>query len=127
VERKPYILFLDDERDPASTAQQPARKIVDGLLMMHPGAELVWAKTSAEFDRALAERGLPVAASFDHDIQEVRDDHEVTGLTCARRLCEACRDSGSPLPEHYVHSSNPSGAVNIRAEFAFYKKHHNWM
>jgi hypothetical protein len=122
-----YIIFLDDERDPLHTAHQPARQIVDTLISEMPQAKLMWAKNSTEFKYIIDLYGIPAAVSFDHDINEIDGESEVTGLSCARLVCNLCLDTHAQLPRTFVHTSNPAGRDNIIGEIKFYVKHHSWM
>ena len=100
----PYRLFLDDERWP-SLSQLPG----DGWAIV---------RSVAEAQRIIAEFGMPVFVSFDHDL----GDGAPTGMDFARWLVDQDLD-GNPLPPNfsfYVHSQNPVGAENIRSYLGKY-------
>jgi hypothetical protein len=86
----PWNLFLDDLRDPP------------------PGREWVVCRSTEEALAAVAERGMPVFASLDHDLGG--DD---TTMVFLRRLAAEHWDGRSPPPESTVHSANPVGKMNI--------------
>jgi len=81
-----------------------------------------------EFVDYIIKNGLPSRISFDHDLSwehypqdELRMGgpidyskfKEKTGLDAAKWLVEYCDSKNLPLPEWFVHSSNPVGRMNI--------------
>jgi hypothetical protein len=90
---RPYKLYIDDLRDPAS-----------------PGWEI--ARSSAQANALLETRGCPSGISFDHDLGG--DD---TAMAVVKRLIEMDMDAeGHFIPGNFafaVHSANPVGRDNI--------------
>jgi hypothetical protein len=107
----PYALFLDDERDPATTALDPAWRAATGLPPLAPhGLELVIARTFAEACAIVRDRGFPRFVHFDNDLGE---RHE--GRDFAHWLVQRDLDlTGLPADFAYdVHSRNPIGREAI--------------
>ena len=99
-----YKLFLDDERFPPD---------MDG-----EGYRLwVIVRNYNEFVECLQMYGMPEFISFDHDLGDSLDGYE-----CAKWLGMRCVDSGTNIPEFYVHSQNPVGANNINFYLASAQK-----
>jgi hypothetical protein len=103
-----YLLFLDDERLPASNMNN---------------AQI--ARSYDEAVRIMLERGCPASISFDHDL-----GIDKTGYDLARWLVERDLDlNGDFIPSTFrfeVHSQNPVGASNIRkylTQYLEYKLH----
>lgn len=114
--KKPYYIFLDDERHPA---QVKWTQIPD----------LPWTvvRNYGNFKALITVKGyLPEFISFDHDlsiehyknlVKDESDYHkynEKTGYDCAKWLVQYCLNSEQPLPKYTVHSLNPIGSQNIK-------------
>ena len=123
--KRPYFIFLDDERFPRDVKWT---KIPD----------LHWTvvRNYNNF-RSLIElkEYLPEFISFDHDLayQHYADlcnsetDYakytEKTGYDCAKWLVEYCMKNNLKIPEYTVHSLNPIGAKNIITILENFKKY----
>lgn len=118
-----WKLFLDDDADivrrPEITLENPAwRKTMD-LPLDPPNTDRNilgdWkiARSYAEAVALFDEFGLPVFASFDHDLADGKD-----GIAVVHRMIEIDLDSnGEALSEEFafeVHSGNRVGRANIR-------------
>ena len=136
-----YNLFLDDIRQPSHAYIYPKRDsagiIIDARSLKNTSGiddtDWVVVRNYADFVRALDERGLPAAVSFDHDLHEEHIKHyysvtestgvieygnlkEKTGKHCAEAFIEKCKQmQPNKLPDVYVHSANKYGAEQIRA------------
>ncbi len=95
---QPYILFLDDHRDPPDKLKNVsiiARSYDDAVSV------LKWC-------------GVPMIISFDHDLGEGK-----TGYDFAKYFCDQVLDGKINLDlnefDFTVHSENPVGAKNIEA------------
>lgn len=101
-----YHLFLDDERDPPSSA----------AALLQNGIGLATVRNIVEAQEVVIEMGIPRFISFDHDLGE----NEPTGYDFARWLSEYIMDNDVPFVEFdwYVHSQNPVGADNINGFLA---------
>jgi len=51
--------------------------------------------------------------SFDHDLGDVNNDVEKTGMDCAKFLINYLMDNNNKIPKIYVHSDNTVGSENI--------------
>lgn len=111
-----YKLFLDDERN---------------LREIYPLAdndEWIIVRTYDEFTQTIAQNGLPVEISFDHDLSAEHYPNretegqpidyslhiEKSGYDCAKWLVDHCLKKGiDVLPTCHIHSANPIGKENI--------------
>lgn len=107
---RPYMMFLDDERDP--TSEYCAKQGVPQTRLGHGAIE--WTVTT-DYDSFvslvsdnLAAGSFPSTVWFDHDLGEGK-----SGLEAARWLSELCLSEGIPLPRFASHSSNPDGKKAI--------------
>lgn len=92
-----YYVFLDDERFPPNDGKP--------WVIIRKFEDFIW---------HVARHGLPEFVSFDHDIQDFKDDEERTGYTCVQWLIEYMMDNNIKKPiDFYVHSQNPIGKKNI--------------
>ena len=111
----PYRLFVDDERDPAFLAFLATQGVHD---LVQDGPWVI-ARTQAEAQRIITERGLPELISFDHDYgaPEAGNGHDL-----AKWLVEQGLDGRLDLRalKYQVHSRNPVGRVNIRGVLGSY-------
>jgi hypothetical protein len=111
---KPYILFLDDEREPSYVPEL--------LLSEFP---VVVARSFSEAVQIVSVMGAPHHISFDHDIASFDESgKEQTGYDFAKWLCEEdMNDTISLRNTNYnVHSMNPIGAKNIKNYLSSYFK-----
>lgn len=107
-----FILWLDDERDPA-------------LFLPPTNCEVVWVKTYREFAEVLSLRGHEVGAvHFDHDLGEGEGNLIETGFgprwasgkDCADFLLKRVVEGHITRPiALFCHSMNPVGRHNIEA------------
>lgn len=113
-----WKLFLDDDADgsrrPAISVENPSWRARMGLPLTPPDTwslgDWVIARSYDEAVAAFAERGMPVFASFDHDLGDGKD-----GMSVVRFMIEHDLDHAS-LPREFayeVHSANPVGRENI--------------
>jgi hypothetical protein len=126
------LLWLDDYRNPYINEEGRVPK----------GAwNIVWVTSYKEFVKYILQEGMPHAISFDHDLadehytppkywndyeaskayQEAQTYKEKTGYDCAKWLVDYCMDSGTMLPQYFVHSANPVGADNIHHYLSNYQ------
>ncbi len=101
------LLWLDDVRNPFEN---------DGeWLIFTPikANEVIWVKSYDEFVAWITENGLPDGIAFDHDLADVEEIEEKTGLDCAKWLVEYCIDNDALLPLFSSQSANPPGRENI--------------
>lgn len=113
--KKPYYIFLDDERFPKHVkwTQIP---------------DLPWTiiRDYNNFKSLIELKGyLPEFITFDHDLAlqhyanlcNSETDYskytEKTGYDCAKWLIEYCQINNFKIPDYTVHSLNPVGAKNI--------------
>ena len=102
-----YTLFIDDERIPA---------------LSEAGSVIVIARSSAAAISIVKELGMPQKICFDHDLGG--DD---TSINFLRWVVNESLDGNVKIPENFtfsVHSQNPIGAENIRANLAGFLKFH---
>jgi hypothetical protein len=135
-----YNLFLDDLRKPEHAYIYPKRDsggviITSSSLKNLSGIDnddWVIVRSYEEFVSTIEERGLPIAVSFDHDLDEehIRHYYKVTestgvieygnlkiktGKHCAEYFVEQCKKQNIDwLPYVYVHSANRWGVKEIR-------------
>ena len=110
------LLFLDDIRMPQ-----------DCVIYMNHSVELYlkeWTivRSYGEFTKWIIEHGLPDVISFDHDLGDITNDIELSGMDCAKWLVEYCMDNQTNLPQCIVHSQNPVGSANINGLFKSFLK-----
>lgn len=95
-----YKMFIDDIRNPSIPEYEIVRSSADAINMMK-------------------DMGCPGFISFDHDLGG--DD---TSMAAVNFLIEADLDSNGefipPWFDFYVHSSNPSGKINIESKMNSY-------
>lgn len=118
------ILFLDDERN-----------LEDVYWQNYPHYKyLITVRSFATFEVALMQLHekheiYETLFSFDHDIQDIKNNVEYTGKHCMTRLIELIMDCQyDPYQINYVvHSKNPVGKANIdglfQAYLNFYKQY----
>jgi hypothetical protein len=99
--KKPWKLFLDDERDPVDNTWIVCRSIYEVI-------------------KEVDNRGFPDYVSFDHDLGPNQKDstYDNTGIRTAHYLIDQVLDGRFLLPDNfdwYVHSQNPIGAENINS------------
>lgn len=121
--KKPYYIFLDDERNPCEVkwTQIP---------------DLPWTvvRTYGNFKALITVKGyLPEFISFDHDLgiehysnlvkneSDYNKYKEKTGYDCAKWLIDYCAQNELTIPKYTIHSLNPIGASNIRSLLESYK------
>jgi hypothetical protein len=121
-----YKLFLDDFRDPRDAFFYKGFPIYND--------EWIVVRNYNEFIKAIEERGIPEAVSFDHDLADAHynqptqidyndESQEKTGYHCAKWLINYCIDNKKELPAIIlVHSFNPAGSQNIWSLFNTYWK-----
>ncbi len=97
---EPIHLWLDDERDPAHPATQKRYGST---------GDEVWVKTVPEAMEYL-QRCTVESISLDHDLGE----GQATGYDLAKWIEKQAYNWTIPPFKWEVHSSNPSGAFNIR-------------
>lgn len=118
-----YRLFLDDVRQPADVA---AYIMPCGLKSLYHYPEWTIARDLEAFKSIISEQGMPAFISFDHDLglpqTELQDEAEITGVACARWLCDYAAAHNVPLPPYQIHSTNPAGRENIISVLESYKK-----
>ena len=110
---RPYILWLDDERDPKVWVKDIVSK---DILKQHLKVE--WVKNYREFTTWIKKNGLPAVICFDHDLGE-----QQSGFDCAKYLVEYCLDNKALLPKWFIQSANPPGRANINGLLNGFKKH----
>jgi hypothetical protein len=125
--RLKYNLFLDDERN-----------VADVKWVQYPLVHWVVVRNYQEFVDTVIKNGIPERVSFDHDLA---DQHyleyvksietknfdynavsEKTGYHACMWLIEYCLEKNIPFPEHYIHTLNPIGRINIQSLIDTYKK-----
>lgn len=92
-----YILFLDDEREPA-----------DALIAT--GVEVVVCRNFNEAVSTTFLRGFPSHFCFDHDL----GDNSKTGYDFAKWLVYTYLDNEPREIKYSIHSQNPVGVANIK-------------
>ena len=116
-----YNLFLDDDEN----------RIPQKLSWCElPFVNWIIVRTHDEFIECVANHGLPVMVSFDHDLADnhYQEYHranegdkkldynnykEKTGYHVAQWLAQYCIDNKLKLPVYFVHSMNYMGKQNI--------------
>lgn len=94
-----YYIFLDDERFPPDNDGKP-------WIIVRKFEDFIW---------QISRLGIPEFISFDHDIQDFKDDDERTGYTCAKWLVEYMMNNKIDIYiDYFVHSQNSEGAKNIK-------------
>ena len=112
-------LYLDDVRQPS----QSGLFCEPELIPLYNKEKWDIVRNYHEFVAWIELNGLPDVISFDHDLADVHyhaviNQEEIrylehTGYHCAKWLCDYCIDNNLKLPQYYVHSMNPIGALNI--------------
>jgi hypothetical protein len=111
---KPYVLFLDDERDPEYCRER-------GLDAEWPsGAEVRVARSTAEAIAIVEQHGTPAFCAFDHDLGP--EDTTMKFLDWFVNVY-----TPKFVPDYHVHSMNPVGAANIRAFMDSWERVHETM
>ena len=111
-----WLLFLDDERDPATSIDDNRYRRRVGLPDLLPllvNRQWVIARSVEEALDHIHARGLPIFIAFDHDL----GIGAPSGHDLARRIVDMDLDGTAQLPTGFgyeVHSANPVGAANIR-------------
>lgn len=126
-----YILFIDDERDPHTTAFSPSWRaesrlpplgsvLRDAVAGRVPAGGLVVARNFEDACAAVIEHGYPDIVFFDHDLGVGKTGHDF-----AKWLVERDLDTGDMPADfrYYVHSANPIGRSNIAGCLDSYLKH----
>lgn len=134
-------LYLDDVRVPRHS--YPAMSRVGGInASVYQNDDWNIVRNYDEFVTWIENNGLPGLISFDHDLADEHIQYyfdngghqnppdpqettfeEKTGYDCAKWLVDYCIENGVSLPEYYVHSANPVGALNILTYLNNAKKH----
>ena len=98
------LLWLDDLRDPLD-------KNADWLNYSPIGkeVEVIWVKSTTEFQKWIMENGLPDGICFDHDLGEAT----ASGYDCAKWLVDYCLEREFLPPIWACQSANPVGRENI--------------
>ena len=96
--KNPWILFLDDLRNPPDDSWTVARSSIEALEYVNI-------------------RGLPQEMSLDHDLGG--DD---TTMEFLKKLIPNHLDSGTEVPKYMIHSQNPVGKANIISMMESWKK-----
>jgi hypothetical protein len=134
--RDPYVLFLDDVRNPD-----------DITWAAFPREEMTFiVRTYDAFVTQVKTSGLPAFVCFDHDLA---DEHyaamlkenesdpvkqleaivdygsEKTGYDCVKWLVDYCVDQKVKFPKYIVHSMNPAGKDRIEGYVENAKKNLN--
>lgn len=132
-----YKLFLDDIRYPHEcTSYMHIRIGAENPRYLEE--DWIIARSYEDFVGMIENTGLPSLVSFDHDLAMEHYDVDLfhdtqallranfeakTGYDCAKWLVEYCKKAGNvQLPKIYIHSMNPAGSYNIRAELNKYEK-----
>ena len=101
-------IFLDDVRFPKDvTWEKLPLKGVDWYICR-----------SVEAVRILVEECLetfPTYFSFDHDLQDSKENKEINGCDCVKWLINHCRTNNLFMPVCYFHSANEVGKKNMLA------------
>lgn len=125
-----YRLFLDDHREPKSTANfvypvdlRPEYRLHDWVIV----------RSYPEFVKTIEVMGIPTHVSFDHDLyphvfeknlvddqvdyyaKDFKDPVKKTGYHCAKWLIKYAAKCKKPMPVCYVHSNNQQGRENIKS------------
>lgn len=131
-----YNLFCDDYRLPKDCCGYVASFGIRPDTYIN--RDWVVVKNYEEFTKYIIKNGLPILASYDHDLNDVHyeinfyeneeynpEDYgtEKTGLDCAKWLIDYCIDNKLKLPEFLVHSMNPVGRKAIKDLLENYKKY----
>lgn len=114
----PYILWLDDIRDPESDKWKKIIKNIDGI-------DVEWCRTRREFSELIRRRGMPYAIYFDHDLGSIEPSE--SGYACASWLVDYMMDHNiNPnIIKVYSQSDNQPGKENILKLIDNYKKFYN--
>lgn len=132
VNNEPYLLFLDDIREPNSAWMNYERRL------KYDTNTWVTVKNYTEFCETIDSKGIPMFVSYDHDLSEEhyhgsmydgvekyeeigKSFKEATGLECAKYLISKL-DPGVPHPQYIVHSQNPAGRIRIENCIRDYNK-----
>jgi hypothetical protein len=110
------LLWLDDCRDPN----------YDDWLIFSPINRpfyVVWVKSYNEFVKWINDNGLPTGICFDHDLGDIKEIHEKTGLDCVKFLIDYCIDNDLKLPKWNCQSANPVGRENMDKLLNNFRKH----
>lgn len=101
-EIQPYLLYLDDVRDPSTNRDWTVVRSVTA------------------FQETILNQGLPEEISFDHDL----GDDVPSGYDAVKWLIDLAIENDLPLEnvETNVHSANPVGAENIRGILASFQR-----
>jgi hypothetical protein len=103
-----WILFLDDERNPENVTWAPW-----WIHLQYRKDNVMIARNFDEALELLNEFGMPIFASFDHDLG---NRTEKTGYDLVKYMVECDMDGIHSFDEDfdfYVHSKNPVGSNNI--------------
>lgn len=110
-----WKLFLDDERTPETSVEDPAFRARSALPRVSPdplpGTPWTVARSAEQARSLVLERGWPVFVSFDHDL----GPDGMSGHDFAWWLVNHDLDGGG-MPEDFAyeaHSGNPPGRANI--------------
>ena len=114
----PYILWLDDLRDPEI---YPWKNKINNELDL----DVEWCFNKQEFIDTIIKRGIPKRIYFDHDLGN--PDMDQSGYGCALWLVEYMMDHDIDPNGIEIHSQsdNQPGKENILALMNNYKKHYN--
>lgn len=108
-----YNLFLDDERIPK-----------DVKWVRLPESAWVIVRNYRQFFDTIVERGIPLMASFDHDLQDFDScGEEWTGYDCLSMLLKECDYNQSDLPTCYFHTMNVVAKKRMQELYEDYKEH----
>jgi hypothetical protein len=121
IDKKSYNLFLDDDPN----------RIPHKLSWIElPLVDWVIVRNYNDFVTTIQRDGIPLRVSFDHDLGDmaykeydraIKSDgqfnydnvEEKTGYHAAQWLANYCVDNKIPIPQYYIHTRNPMGAMNI--------------
>jgi hypothetical protein len=125
-----YFLFLDDMRNPKDAYCYDESAMLDDLSKIPNGSWIV-VRSFDEFRRAIDEKGLPLAVSFDCDLTDEHIQHYMRhngsdiyewenfqtkcGVHCAKYLKGAMKENSVRV---FIHSANPIGRKIIRDIFS---------
>ena len=111
------VLWLDDWRDPYENPEW--------VKMFSPipfPDKVYWVKTYTEFVEHICYMGLPDAICFDHDLGDIVDGVEKTGVDCVKALIEYLKYTNEDMPLYGIQSSNPVGKERMINLIEDYKK-----